>query len=282
MRESNRLYCIYFSPTGGVKRGAEVAASAAATVTGLPIQYIDITPINRREKIYEFKPDDLVLLFCPVYAGRVPNKLRPDLRAILKGNGARLLCAAVYGGRSPGGTLPELLQIGSECGFIPVAGAEIVSTHAFFDEPAGARPDPADAIRIRSFIERVLTGKTDDSRVLPLPAFEGRELPPYYMPLREDGSPARFLQAIPVTDAQKCAQCGVCASRCPMGSIDAENPSQVDGICIKCYACIRICKRRAKRFTDKELLSHIAMLRQTLKGGKEPVFYFTTDERETN
>ena len=47
-----------------------------------------------------------------------------------------------------------------------------------------------------------------------------------------------------------------------MGSISAEDPAQVTGICIKCQACIKKCPVQAKYFDDPAFLSHVAMLEQ--------------------
>ena len=41
-----------------------------------------------------------------------------------------------------------------------------------------------------------------------------------------------------------------------------ENPSEVNGICIKCQACIKKCPKDAKYFDDAAFLSHVAMLEQ--------------------
>ena len=83
---------------------------------------------------------------------------------------------------------------------------------------------------------------------------------PYYIPLGEDGQPAKFLKAKPQTDLDKCDHCGKCAAVCPMGSIDPKNTDEVPGICIKCQACIKYCPKGAKYFDDPRFLSHKAML----------------------
>ena len=85
---------------------------------------------------------------------------------------------------------------------------------------------------------------------------------PYYVPLKVDGSPAKFLKAKPKTDASKCDQCGICYRVCPMSSISEDDYSDVVGICIKCQACIRKCPQGAKYFDDEDFLSHVAMVRE--------------------
>lgn len=54
---------------------------------------------------------------------------------------------------------------------------------------------------------------------------------PYYRPLGLDGEPKVFLKAKPKTDLDKCIHCGVCASLCPMGSINPDDVTEVVGVC---------------------------------------------------
>ena len=58
-----------------------------------------------------------------------------------------------------------------------------------------------------------------------------------------------------------------------MGSIDPEDPAKVNGICIKCHACIRGCPKGAKAFADEAFLSHRAMLERDYTRRAEPVFF---------
>ena len=89
---------------------------------------------------------------------------------------------------------------------------------------------------------------------------------PYYIPLGEDGQPAKFLKAKPKTDLTRCDHCGKCAKVCPMGSINPDNTDEVPGICIKCQACIQYCPQGAKYFDDPRFLSHKAMLERVISG----------------
>ena len=97
--------------------------------------------------------------------------------------------------------------------------------------------------------------------VLPVLELDRSEIGPYYTPLKEDGTPAKFLKAKPLTRWEKCNRCGACARACPLGSIDKETMEAV-GLCIKCQACVRRCTVHAKYFEDRDFLSHVAMLEQ--------------------
>ena len=87
--------------------------------------------------------------------------------------------------------------------------------------------------------------------------------------MTEAGEPANFLKARPVTDPNVCNGGGKCAKVCPMGAIDRSDVSRVTGVCIKCFACVRLCPRGAKSFDDPDLSSHIRMLERDFSGWKE-------------
>ena len=99
---------------------------------------------------------------------------------------------------------------------------------------------------------------------------------PYYTPRDRNGEPIRdFLKAKPETDMDKCIKCGLCARLCPMGSIDAEDFSNVAGKCIKCCACVKKCPTGAKYFTDEGYLYHHHELEEVygVRRAETKIFY---------
>lgn len=135
------------------------------------------------------------------------------------------------------------------------------------------RPDSEDRQEIHRFVLQTAEKLKDGSRFSELHVAGNNLVGKYYTPLKEDGTPAKFLPAKPVTDTGKCTNCGICAQVCPMGSIDQADCSLVSGICIKCHACIRKCPADAKSFTDKEFLSHVKMLEKNYKQRADNFFY---------
>lgn len=261
-----RVCAVWFSPCGNVEKIVRTVAEAAADALGVPAgPTVDLTPPAARTREYVFGPGDLAVVGTPVYAGRVPNKLAPDLARILRGNGAAAIAAVSFGNRSFGDALTELAGILRANGFAVPAAAAVVSQHSFAQALAAGRPDAADLEELRAFARRA--AEKVRSGCLAGPAIPGSDPPgPYYTPLGTDGQPARFLKALPVTDAALCTRCGICAAACPMGSIPPEAPSETRGICIKCQACIRKCPAGARRFTDPAFLSHREMLLRTCSG----------------
>ncbi len=256
----DKIWTVYFSPTGGTRTVSELIAGYLSEMLGLDCEEIDLTQPAAREKEYHFGSGDLVVVGSPVYAGRLPNKIMPDYRKCILADGAVAVPVVVFGNRSCGGALTELRLILQENGFVVIAGAAAVSRHAFTDALAAGRPDLKDQEELRSFAgriaEKISVSGGDDP--VPLDPVSEDDIPPYYTPLKEDGTPAKFLKAKPETDPDKCDRCGICAEVCPMGSIDES--MQAVGTCIKCQACVRKCPGHAKFFTDEDFLSHVRML----------------------
>lgn len=254
------IHALYFSPTGGTEGAARLVAQTIARQLGLTPQFTSITSPESRRRDYRFGADELAVIATPVYAGRVPNKLLPDLKARLAGNDTPVVPICVFGNRSPDEALRELALLLEQNGFRLAGAAAFASRHAFSDRVGSGRPDEADRQEICGFARRVA-----DKLALPgdLPELEldRGEIGPYYIPLKADGAPAKFLTAKPLTDWDRCVHCGLCVKLCPMGSIDPETV-ETPGVCVKCQACVRGCPFRAKYFEDADFLSHVAMLEE--------------------
>ena len=274
-----RIVAAYFSPTGNTEQLAKAMAAAMGDAAGLPVETIDFTRPNARARSYTFAKDDLLILGMPVYAGRLPNKILPFVQENLKGSGTPSLAFVCYGNRAFDDGLSELVYEQKNTGFLPVAAAAFATQHAFATELAAGRPNEADLEDAKAFardvwakIERA--GDADAADGLGELTVEGNTPPgSYYRPRRMDGEPAVFLKAKPLTDGDKCIDCGTCARVCSMGSIDPSDVTSVPGICIKCQACVTHCPVGAKYFDDPDFLSHKEMLETNFREEQQNRFW---------
>lgn len=272
----SRICEVYFSPCGSVEKVISGMARYAAEKCKLPVETYDFTLPSNREKNFVFGREDLVFFGTPVYAGRVPNKIMPYIKESFCGNGAIAVPVVVYGNRNFDDALVELKNLLEDNGLYTIAGAAVVAQHSFSKVIAAGRPNERDFEDIRSFVDRVLEksdkiSEKEDMESITVPGTDPPEK--YYVPLGIDGQPARFLKAHPRTNAEKCDHCGICAEKCPMGSIDRQNPEIITGICIKCQACIRKCPVGAKYFDDEAFLSHKMMLEENYMRWAESSFF---------
>ena len=270
-----KIWAASFSPTGGTEHIVSLLAEEMGKCLKLPVHKIFFTLPDERKKSCTFTEEDLLILGTPVYAGRIPNKILPDVDRSFEGNGTLAVAVSVFGNRNYDDGLMELALLLENHGFCVAAAAAAAARHAFSDDIGAGRPDKQDEQELRVFarraaekikefsgVEKIVSGNKAACGVLALQITGHNPVGPYYTPLRADGQPAKFLKAKPVTDENLCNRCGTCAQVCPMGSISREDPSVVNGICIKCQACIRACPTQAKHFEDEDFLSHVEMLRE--------------------
>ena len=93
-------YSIYFSPTGGTKKVADILTSNLSGAYEEIDLSREVTPLSLNEA-------DVCIISVPSYGGRVPAIAIQRLR-LLSGNGAKAILNCVYGNREWEDTLTEL------------------------------------------------------------------------------------------------------------------------------------------------------------------------------
>ncbi len=257
--EIKKVWSVWFSATGTTRKVVELLAKRLGEELDAPVEEYSFNLPAARETELTFGPGDLVVLGVPTYAGRVPNLLLPYIRDKIRGNGALGAPVVLYGNRNFDDSLMELRNVMRDNGFHPVSAGAFVGEHSFSTVLGAGRPDGEDlalaeelAVRTAEKVKTLTAPPAQPVRV------EGCDpIRPYYTPRDRTGEPIRdFLKAKPVTDLNKCVNCGMCARICPMGAIDFQDFSSVTGKCIKCCACVKRCLRGAKSFDHPGYLYH--------------------------
>lgn len=296
----NKIYGVYFSATGTTEKVIAAAVKAAGEVTGADCEMICFNAPEKRKETLAFAEGDLVFAGIPVYAGRVPNLLLPFVRDRLVGGGAAAVPVVLYGNRNFDDALIELRNIMEENGFLTVAAGSFVGEHSFSYELGAGRPDAED-LRLAEELGRRAAEKAGGSEMnsgsdgaaeqpeaaqvsasktgwpqtphIPVSVPGNDPIRPYYTPRDRHGNHINILQVVPKTDMEKCTRCGLCAELCPLGSLDAEDPSAVNGICMKCGACIKKCPAGAKYIDDPGYLYHKTELEEVYRRRGESSIY---------
>ena len=262
MKRIKTVTALFFSPTYTTKKC--VVAIAKGVAEGLAAEYRECnitTPLQRRQTP-EYGAGDLVVFGVPVYIGRVPNLFR-DYFASIKGNGAVGVPVVVYGNRAYDDALIELRDIMQGNGFQCMAAGAFIGEHSFSYTLGGGRPDTSDLQKATAFGEEIamrLLAGAEPLRQLQVP---GNPYPYTFFDARSGKGKSIDLRKVkPETDPEKCTNCGYCAMLCPMGAIDPDNCSEIPGKCIRCCACVKLCRPKAKYFADETYLEHKAILEE--------------------
>ncbi len=271
----NSVKTFYFSATGTTKKIVIGIAGRLAEISGdIIVANMDFTLPHARKEPASFSREDIVIAGVPVYAGRVPNVLLKYLNTI-NGHGTRAVAVVVYGNRHYDDALIEWRDILASRGFNVFAAGAFIGEHSFSRILGGDRPDGQDMACVKAFARRIFEKHTASQSMPETVSVPGNQPPykPYYRPKDKDGHPASILKVVPKTGID-CILCGLCASLCPMGSIDADDVSTITGICIKCCACIKNCPVAAKYFDDANFLWHKQELEVAFTSPRrEPEFF---------
>lgn len=251
------VWAAWFSATDTTKQVVTTIAQRLADRLGVPVQTHDFTlPQVRKAGPKTFGPGDLVVFGTPVYAGRVPNLLIKYVASV-RGTGAVAVPVVCYGNRAYDDALMELTRTLEAGGLTTLAAAAFSCQHAFSDTQNAGRPDVSDLTIAKGFADaawRKLRAAGALAALAPVAVPGNDPVGPYYTPRDRHGNPIDILKVRPKT-SDACHKCGKCAKLCPLGSIDADDPTQVSK-CMKCNRCVRHCPRHAKYFDDPNYLYH--------------------------
>ena len=243
-------YNIYFSPTGGTKKVADILSG------NLLCDFTDMD-LCKEISALSLSEDDVCVVSVPSYGGRVPAIAIERLLNII-GNGAKAVLNCVYGNREWEDTLTELQDTLEKQGFRCVAAVAAVAEHSLLRQFATGRPDAEDKIQLTEF-SRQIREKLDADEITDLHLAGNHGTYKVF-----NGTPFK-----PMAN-ENCTGCGLCAKECPVGAIDADNPLVLDaGKCISCMRCVSVCPKQV-RGCDAALMAMLAeKMAPLLSGHKE-------------
>ena len=156
-----KCYQIVFSTTGGTERVAR-----AITQNWSQVDTIDLSAPDTKYAEICFERDALVLIAMPSFGGAAPQ-LALNRLAMIKGNGAKSVIAAVYGHRAYEDTLVQMEDYAQNAGFQVIAAISAVAEHSIIHEYAAGRPNLNDCKELAEFGDRILEKATSNQLFKP-------------------------------------------------------------------------------------------------------------------
>ncbi|MEF9941122.1 MAG: 4Fe-4S binding protein [Lachnospiraceae bacterium] len=225
-----KLYKLYFSPTGGTKKVADIVGRAWNN----EMEEIDLSDTNINFKDYIFKEEDICLVAVPSFGGRVPAIAVERLKKITGGN-AKAIILTVYGNRAYEDTLLELKDTLKNSEFQCVAAIAGIAEHSIMHQFGANRPDSSDEKELEEFGEKVkiLLEQNETLSDIKVPG----------------NSPYKEYNGVPFKPqvGGKCTKCGQCVVKCPVKAISKKDPTKMEkSKCISCMRCIAVCPQHAR------------------------------------
>ena len=267
----DRISTLYFSGTGTTKKVVLSLMKSLAVKIEKPVvcKNVDFSLPDARKQALFFTERDLVIVGIPVYAGRVPNVLLKYLNSV-KGNGAQAIAVVLYGNRNFDDSLIELTDILLNNRFKVIAAGAFIGEHSFSKILAQGRPDKNDMKKVVDFAQDIYDKLNKNTYSSTLLVRGQRPYRKYYQPKDRFGNIFDFQGITPHTKKDICIDCKHCVEICSMGSISSVDTSLMNGICIKCCACIKGCPVEAKSFDNENYKKHQYELEEIYYERQEP------------
>ncbi len=236
-----KLNLIYFSPTLTTEK---TLRNIIENIDIENITEINLTKQEIRNNIFEFAPDELVVIGMPVYGGRIPVIFENYKKLI--GDNTPVVCVVVYGNREYEDALLELAKLCKSSGFKVVAAAAFIAEHNLNSNIAPGRPDEKDIVNQKDFGANIVEKFKHFKSIN-----ETRELN------IKGNFPYRSRSSFPLAPQpyENCIKCGVCATECPVQVIKYSD-FKVSDIqeCLMCFRCVKLCPNQA-RGIDKSIIN---------------------------
>ncbi len=234
-----KLFEIYFSPTGGTKKIADLISRQF----GYETIKLDLSNSMEDFSKFTFSEKDLCIIAVPSFGGRVPMAAMSNINK-LKGSGSKVILVATYGNRAYEDVLLELKDTLTTLGFFCIAAIASVTEHSIMRQFATGRPDLKDKEELIKFSDKIKEILKQEKVTKDL-----------YVP---GNNPYKEYKVIPLVPEarQECMKCGLCAIKCPVNAISKDNPTLVEKEkCISCMRCVAICPNKARSVNEELILA---------------------------
>lgn len=212
------------------------------------------------------KMEDIFIIGCPIYKGRVPQPYMQWLERHPFSN-KKVILVETFGNAHIDDALLELHDWAITHKNKVVGAVAITSSHSYSTKKhpiATDHPTLSEWKELDSFIENIAQKICNN------------QFPSLYIP---GNSPYKNIPTStptqPLRDAERCCSCGQCQEICPQQNADILG---LEGIvidqCLMCCACIQHCPTDAISYKETSFYAKIEMLREVCKTPKQSLFIY--------
>ncbi len=245
-----QIYNIFFSPTGGTKKVADIITNVISN------EYVNIDLIQDNSALtnINFEEDDIVIVSVPSFSGRIPSVI-PNMFSNAAGNKARAILVCVYGNRAYEDTLIELKDVLKSANFTCLAAVAANAEHSIMHEFGANRPDADDIAELINYANKIKEKLDNDTYSQSIDV-------PGNRPYKEVKKGSMLPEP-----TENCINCGSCALECPTAAISKTGELDKDK-CIGCMHCITVCPMHSRKVADEIIAAATERMRPLLSSRK--------------
>ena len=201
---------------------------------------------------------DTLTFFCfPVYGAGYPSPMY-DRMKIISGDKTPCVPVAVFGNRAVDDALLEMSELAEKCGFVTVAGCEMVAPHSIDPQFGAGRPDASDKAKLHDFLEKLKAAESFSPPNARRPNYASKKTPS----CRCTPWPPR-----------SAIGCGICEKYCPAGRDKGKHMRTVPTKVHSCMRCVSMCSTESRKVPAPMRLAAHLTLKKLCSERKEPKFY---------
>jgi len=239
---------IYFSPTGSTKK---IANSIVKGMNLNHVEYIDITKPSERMKERSEINEDLLIFGFPVYEEYAPSLFIDYIKKIKYKNQAAI-AFSVYGNIGFGLSLKQIYKELTAKHLTVIALGAFIGEHSFATDAAPlaiGKPNQKDLVEAETFGITIKEQLLNNHRIIAI----DEQVIPGKLPMMARILPPNSAKIFtkPPNISSLCNNCKICIMKCPQGAID-NNLIVDDSKCIRCFACVKYCTKKARLIEYKK------------------------------
>jgi ferredoxin len=258
-RDGNRVFIVYFSPSGSTRHVARVMEKRFQEL-GIKPSMFDLAENNKLSQVIseQIRGDSCLIVGSPVYVSHAAPPIMKFIAGLSPVAPASAVPFVTWGGASSGIALFEMARELQMRGFKILGAAKVIAVHCMMwqlEIPLGAgHPNSEDERIIQQLIDEVnrkMQSHNPKGMDLSDLAYQKEEIHAEMEKMSLEV--AKGHMPVRQVDEKLCSQCEICAKVCPTAALSLVPYPAFDETCIYCFSCLRNCPEGAIKANLSEI-----------------------------